>query len=87
MVRLALGFAVAAVVAACVPTPGLFLALGLGIAAIGLGLASYRRQELPGPVRLVAAAAVTLGCLASLLGVARVVFVLSAIAHVDHMLD
>ncbi len=87
MVRLALGFAIAAVVAACVPTPGLYLALGFGLAAVGLGVAAYRRRELPGRIRLVAAAAVTLGCLGSLLGAARVVFVLSAIAHVDRMLD
>ena len=58
MQRLALAFALGAVVAAALPSPGLFLALGLGIAAIGTGWAGYAQRRAPGMARLMAAAAI-----------------------------
>ncbi len=73
-------------VAAGLPTPGLYLALGLGIAAIGCGLQRVGRRDLPGPARLAAAAAVTVGALGCLLGAVRVVMVLAAIARIDRLL-
>ncbi len=44
MQRLALAFALGAVIAAALPSPGLFVALGLGIAAIGTGWVGYAQQ-------------------------------------------
>lgn len=86
MGRLALGFAFAAMVAAGLPSPGLFAAIGLGIAAIGCGLHRFGKRDLPGSARLAAAAAVTVGALGTLLGTARVVMVLAAISKIDRML-
>jgi hypothetical protein len=86
MARLALVLAVVALGAAAVPSPGLYVAIGLGLAAIGLGFAEFGRRELPGRLRLAGAAAITLGCLGLLLGAVRVILVLSAIDHVDRML-
>jgi hypothetical protein len=85
MQRLALGLAIGAVIAALVPSPGLFVALGLGIAAIGTGWIGYRRRAAPGGARLLAAGAITVGAVGLLLGLVRVVLVLAAIDHVDRM--
>ena len=86
MGRLALGLAFAAMVAAGLPAPGLYAAIGLGIAAIGSGLVRFARRDLPGSARLAAAAAVAVGVLGCLLGAARVVIALAALDHVDRML-
>jgi hypothetical protein len=83
---LALALAFASMVAAGLPSPGLFLAIGLGIAAIGCGYERFGRRDLPGSARLAAAAAITVGSLGCLLGIARVVMVLAAIAKIDRML-
>jgi len=84
--KLALGLAFAAMVAAGLPSPGLYLALGLGIAAVGCGYERFGRRDLPGAARLAAAAAMTVGTIGCLLGLARVVMVLAAIAKIDRML-
>jgi hypothetical protein len=84
--KLALGLAFAATIAAGLPSPGLFLAIGLGIAAIGCGYERFGRRDLPGSARLAAAAAMTVGAIGCLLGIARVVMVLAAIAKIDRML-
>jgi hypothetical protein len=86
MPRWALSVAVAALVAAALPSPGLYASLGLGIAAIGIGWTGYARRDAPGPARLVAAAAVTLGAIGVVLGAIRVILVVAAIDHVDRML-
>lgn len=86
MQRLALAFAVGAVIAAALPFPGLFLATGLGIAAIGTGWAGYAERGAPGFARLVAAAAITLGGVGLALGCVRVILVLAAIDHLHGML-
>ena len=86
MGRLALALAFAAMVAAGLPSPGLYAALGLGIAAIGFGLQRFGRRDLPGAARLAGAAAVTVGAIGCLLGVARVVMVLAAIDKIDRLL-
>lgn len=85
MQRLALAFALGAVVAAALPSPGLFLALGLGIAAIGTGWAGYAQRRAPGMARLMAAAAITVGGLGFALGVVRVILALAAIDHLQRM--
>ena len=85
MQRLALAFALGAVIAAGLPSPGLFLALGLGIAAIGTGWAGYAQRGAPGFARLGAAAAITLGGLGFALGAVRVILALAAIDHLHDM--
>jgi hypothetical protein len=84
--RLALVFAFGAMLAAGLPSPGLYLALGLGIAAIGAGFAAFRRRQTPGSARLAGAAAIAIGTLGCLLGAVRIAIVLAALGHIDHML-
>jgi len=86
MQRLALAFALGAVVAAALPSPGLFLALGLGIAAIGAGWVGYAQRAAPGFARLAAAAAITIGALGFALGAVRVILALAAIDHLHGMI-
>jgi hypothetical protein len=86
MARVALVVALGAVIAAAVPSPGLFLAIGLGIAAIGTGWLGYRRAGDPGFTRLAGAAAITVGAIGGLLGTLRVVLALAAIDHLDRLL-
>jgi len=86
MSRLALTLAFAAMVAAALPSPGLYLAIGLGIAAIGVGWLGYTDRAAPGARRLAAAAALTVGALGLLLGSARVVMTLVAIDRIGRML-
>lgn len=86
MARAALILAFSAMLAAGLPSPGLYLAIGLGIAAIGAGYLGYSERAAPGGRRLAAAAAMTVGTLGVLLGSIRVVMVLCAIDHIDRML-
>ncbi|HSD86664.1 MAG TPA: hypothetical protein VLB44_04090 [Kofleriaceae bacterium] len=86
MARLALALAFGAMLAAGLPSPGLYLALGLGIAAIGCGWLGYSHPGAPGTSRLASAAAMTVGTLGFLLGTVRVVMVLAAIDRIDRML-
>lgn len=85
MPRIALVLAVSALVAAALPAPGLYLAIGLGTAAIGTGWIAYRRRGAPGFARLAGAAAVTLGTVGLLLGTLRVALALAAIRHLERM--
>jgi hypothetical protein len=85
MARIALLVAAGAVVAAALPSPGLFVAIGLGIAAIGTGWLAFRRPG-PGFSRLAGAAAVTVGALGCVLGMLRVALALAAIDHLDRLL-
>ena len=86
MPRLALLLAFAGMFAAGLPAPGLYVAIGCGLGAIGVGWLGYRRRDASGPARLAAAAAITVGAIGLLLGVLRVALVLAAIDHVDRML-
>lgn len=86
MVRLALVLAFGAMLAAGLPSPGLYAALGLGIGAIGAGWLGYARKAAPGASRLASAAAMAIGVLGVVLGSVRVVMVLGALDRIDRML-
>jgi hypothetical protein len=86
LAMVALGFAFGAVVAACVAAPGQLVAIGFGIAAVGLGWMAYRRRTSTGSARLGGAAAITVGLIGFGLGVARVAIILAAIRHVEALL-
>jgi hypothetical protein len=86
MAHAALVVALGAVIAAAAPSPGLFVAIGLGIAAIGSGWIGYRRRAAPGFTRLAGAAAITVGAIGGTLGTLRVVLALAAIDHLDRLL-
>ena len=86
MSRVALTLAFAAMVAAGLPAPGLYLAIGLGIAAIGTGWLGYTQRTAPGARRLLAAAAITVGVLGLVLGATRGGMTLIAIDRIERML-
>lgn len=86
MQRLALGLALAGIVAVALRTPGPFVAIGFAIAAIGTGVVGYRRRTAPGALRLWAAGAITVGAIVLVLGTVRVGLTLAAIDHVADML-
>jgi hypothetical protein len=85
MAHIALGVALCALVATALPSPGLFVAIGLGIAAIGTGWLGYRRPGAPGFARLAGAAAITVGAMGCALGMVRAALVLAAIDRLDHL--
>jgi hypothetical protein len=84
--RLALALALGGIVAVVVRVPGPYVALGLAIAAIGTGIVGYRRRSAPGGLRLLAAAAITVGGIAFVLGCVRVGLTIAAIDHISGML-
>ncbi len=86
MVRLALVLAFGAMLAAGLPSPGLYLAIGLGLGALGVGWMAYARRNAPGISRLAAAAAMAIGVFGIVLGSVRVIMVLAAIDRIDRML-
>jgi len=86
MARLALTLAVVALVSAALPSPGLFVAIGLGIGAIGCGYLGYEQRAAPGARRLAAATAIAVGAIGCVLGALRVVMTLVAIDRIDRML-
>lgn len=86
MAKLALVLAFGAMLSAGLPSPGLYLAIGLGVAAIGCGLLGFGRRDTSGAWRIAAAAAVSVGTLGLLLGTARVVMTLAAIDRIDRLL-
>ena len=86
MARLALVLALSAAAAAGLPAPGLYLAIGLGIAAIGCGWLGFSRRTAPGAARLASASAITIGAIGLVLGVVRVAIVLAAIDRIDRLI-
>ena len=86
MSRLALCLAFGAMVAAGLPSPGLYVAIGLGIGAIGVGRIAFRQRNTPGAARLAGATAIAIGVLGAVLGGVRVAIVLAALGHIDRML-
>lgn len=86
MPRLALALAFGACFAAGLPSPGVYLAIGFGLAAIGFGKVGFRRREASGGVRLAAAGAMAIGAIGFVLGALRVALALAAIGHLDGML-
>ena len=86
MARIALVLAFAAMLAAGLPSPGLYLALGLGISAIGTGIVGWARRTAPGGSRIACAAAITVGSMGVVLGAVRVAVALAAIDRIGRML-
>jgi len=84
--RLALAFAALGLVAVLVAAPGQYVAMGLGIAAVGAGRIAYQRRTAPGMHRLAGAAAMTMGGMSLLLGAVRVVLALAALSHLERLL-
>jgi hypothetical protein len=86
MARIALVLAFGAMLAAGLPSPGLYLAVGLGISAIGTGFVAFGRRTAPGGLRIAAAAAITVGALGMVLGTVRIAVALAAIDRIGRLL-
>jgi hypothetical protein len=72
--------------AVAVPGSGKYLALGLGIFAAAAGALAYRQAVGKARPRLTAAAAITLGLVAVLLGGAKIALTLAATARLEQLL-
>lgn len=86
MGRLALILSVGAVVCALLPGAALFVGMGLGVAAVGMGLVGYRQREHAGGARLAGAAAMALGVVALVLAAARYGLILMVVRHLEGLL-
>ena len=82
---LALVLGAGAMIAAFLPSPGMFLAMGLGIAGIGVGWVGYRRRA-PGAPRLAGAGAITLAGLGLVLAIVRYALTLAAVDRIERLL-
>jgi hypothetical protein len=67
------------------PRQGKFVALALGLFAMGVGLLAVRRQD-RGRARLLAAGGVTVGALVSLIAGAKVALTIAAVDHLGGLL-
>jgi hypothetical protein len=74
-----LALALAALVAGALPHPGMFVAIGLAIAAAGMGWLGWRRRGAPGAQRLTAAVGLGVAVIALALGGARYAITLFAV--------
>lgn len=77
----ALVCAVVALAACSLPGLGLFVAMGTGLAAVGLGWIGFRRRRAAGPTRLLAVTALALGGLALTLAAVRYTVTLVALSQ------
>jgi len=78
---LSLALAVAALIAGALPHPGMFVGIGLAIAAGGTGWVAWRRRGTSGARRLTAAVGLGLAVIALALGGARYAVTLFAVAR------
>jgi len=76
----------AALVSVLLPAPGMFVAMGLGIAGIGIGWVGYRRRTEVGPRRLAGAGAIAVAAIALALAVTRYALTLAAVERIERML-
>jgi len=83
----ALVLAVVAVTTAALPFPGMFVAMGAGIAAAGTGLVAWRRVSAPGPARLAGAAGMGLAGLALVVAGVRSAVTLAAVGRLTALIS
>jgi len=76
-----LALALAALVAGALPHPGMFVAIGLAVAAAGTGWIGWQRRGAPGAQRLTAAVGVGIALVALALGGARYAVTLFAVSR------
>lgn len=84
---LALLLAVVSSAALVVPSPGMFVAMGLGIFAVGTGLVGYRRRTDRSSARLAGAAAIAIGGLSVALALTKYGVTLAAISRIQAMIS
>ncbi len=85
MALLSLVCGVLAPFAVALPERGKFIALGLGLFAAVAGALAYRRSAGRARPRLYAAAGLTLGIVAILLGGAKIALTLAAVERLDQL--
>lgn len=75
-----------ATVAVLLPAPGMFVAMGLGIAGIGVGWIGLGRRGTPGARRLVGAGGLTIAAIALVLALVRYGLTLAAVDRIERLL-
>jgi len=83
---IALVLGTAALVAALLPAPGMFVAMALGIAGIGVGWVGYRRRGEAGAPRLAGAGAIAVAGIALGLAILRYALTLAAVDRIERLL-
>lgn len=86
MGHLATVLALLALASAALPGNFMYVGLGCGLAATGVGIVAYRNKQSPARSRLLGAFGLTAGAVAGLLGAARIVLTVLAIDHFESML-
>ena len=86
MVRATVALAVIALVASLAPAPGMYIAVGAGIGAIGWGWVGFGNRAAGGTLRLWSAAGMAIGAIGLLLGGLRIALTLAAIDKLERML-
>ena len=86
MARVSLMIALTALIAAVLPSPGMYIGLGAGVAALGYGWTAYARPDRPSQERLFGAAAMTVGSAGALFGALRIALTLAAIGKLERLL-
>lgn len=87
MAFVSLALAVAALIAGALPHPGMFVGIGLAIAAGGTGWVAWRRRESPGARRLTAAVGLGVATIALALGAARYAVTLFAVSRLTSLVS
>jgi hypothetical protein len=87
VVALAVALALVAAVAAFLPLPGIYLAMGTGLVAVTMGWLGWRRRTARGPLRLWAAAAITIALFALIVATTRYGLILAVIGRLQKMLS
>ena len=86
MARVSLMIALTALIAAVLPSPGMYIGLGAGVAALGYGWTAYARPDRPSQERLFGAAAMTIGSAGAVFGALRIALTLAAIGKLERLL-
>jgi hypothetical protein len=82
---IALLLAIGSLISALLPAPGMFVAMGLGIAGVGVGWVGFRRRG-PGTPRLAGAGAIALAALGLGLALLRYGLTLAAVDRIERLL-
>jgi hypothetical protein len=82
----ALALGAASLVSALLPSPGMFVAMGLGIVGVAAGWSAFRQHRARGGRRLLGAAALAIAALGLALASARYALTLAAVDRLERML-
>jgi hypothetical protein len=83
---IALLLGIGSLIAVLLPAPGMFVAMALGIAGVGVGWVGFKRRKTAGAPRLAGAGAIVIAVLGLGLAVTRYALTLAAVDRIERML-